>query len=66
MYTTYHEAIAKPDDVTSTIPHAVLADEIKAELQQWSVKEAAYFYDWNGYYFFLYLSNGDRIDVKLT
>lgn len=65
MYITYHQQIKKPIEVINTIPHAILCKELQDKLKEWGVVQERYNFDDNGFYWFLYLDNGDRIDTKL-
>jgi hypothetical protein len=64
-YITYHEAITKSEKAITMVPHDVLSEELQDKLVKWNVKEDRYYFHDNGFYFFLYLSNGDRVDVLL-
>ena len=65
MYITYHKHIDKSHHVTATIPHEILSDELRAAIAQRGVKQDKYYFEDNGYFFFIYLDNGDRIDCQL-
>lgn len=65
MYLTYHRQIEKPEDVVNTIPHGVLSESAKDIISVYNCKQDRYYFDDNGFYFFLYLNNGDRIDIEL-
>jgi len=65
MYITYHQQIKKTDDVKNTIPHKVLCNELKDKLKEWKVEQERYYFFDNGFYWFLYLDNGDRVDMSL-
>jgi hypothetical protein len=62
---TYHEAIQKPNNVVNTIPHDLLDDGVKNYIELVGAKQDRYHFLDNGFYWFLYLQNGDRIDIKL-
>lgn len=65
MYITYHLQIEKPSDVTNTIPHEVLNKEIQDFLKERNCIQKHYYFFDNGFYFFIYLENGNRVDVEL-
>ena len=65
MKFTYHLKIKKPSDITNSIPFSVLSKELKLFLQEHNAVQERYYFEDNGFYFFLYLSNGDRIDCQL-
>lgn len=62
---TYHRLVSKPDDVVNTIPHEVLSELLRGYIESHNVKQDKYFFEDNGFYFFIYLDNGDRIDYSL-
>ena len=62
---TYHYAIPKAEDVTSTIRHEILNEELQVFIEGRGEKQEQYFFFDNGFFWFLYLDNGNRIDVML-
>lgn len=66
MYITYHQQIKKPVEVQNTIPHEILRKELRDKLKEWKVEQERYFFNDNGFYWFIYLDNGDRIDTRLN
>lgn len=66
MHITYHKEIERPEHITATIPHEILSDALKAALAERGVKQEKYYFRDNGFYFFLYLDNGDRLDYSLS
>lgn len=62
---TYHYDVPKTDNIESTISHEVLSLELKEYLERKGVQQERYYFDDNGYYFFIYLNNGDRVDVSI-
>jgi len=66
MYITYHQQIIKPVEVQNTIPLVILCKELQDKLKEWDVIQERYFFDDNGFYWFIYLDNGDRIDTRLN
>jgi len=65
MYITYHEEIERPEGVDNNMPHMALNTDIRNYLEERGVAKRSYYTKMNGYYLFIYLFNGDRIDVKL-
>lgn len=66
MYITYHKEVEKPKDVTAFIPHICLNQDIQNFITEHKCKQIdGYYVDSNGFYFFIYLDNGDRIDCSL-
>ena len=65
MYITYHKEVAKPESLESTIPHLVLNEEIQEFLIKRGILQIEYYFHFNGHFTFIYLDNGDRIDVAL-
>lgn len=65
MYITHHKLVPKPDNVHATLPHEILSDEVRAILAKHGVRQEKYYFEDNGFYFFIYLDNGDRIDCAL-
>jgi len=66
MYITYHQQIIKLVEVQNTIPLVILCKELQDKLKEWDVIQERYFFDDNGFYWFIYLDNGDRIDTRLN
>lgn len=69
MYITYHKEVSIPEPESSaidTIPHIVLSNKIQDFIEARGVKQERYYCYENGYYFFIYLDNGDRIDCSLA
>jgi hypothetical protein len=65
MYITYHQQIIKPSKITNTIPLVILCKELQDKLKEWNVIQKRYFFFDNGFYWFLYLDNGDRVDIEI-
>lgn len=66
MYITYHKEITKPEEVTAFIPHICLHYNIQSFIEENNcAQKDGYYFDSNGFYMFIYLDNGDRIDVLL-
>jgi hypothetical protein len=66
MYITYHKEIERPNHVNNKISHDVLSTELKKFIIEKDAEQQSYFFNDNGFYFFIYLDNGDRIDVELN
>lgn len=66
MNITYHKEIAKPDGVIASIPHAILDMGIRLFIDVKGCTQHEYYINHNDWYFFIYLDNGDRIDVALN
>lgn len=67
MYITYHKELTRPKKVNSFIPHQCLNEDIQKFIKEHNCQQVdGYYVDNNGFYFFIYLDNGDRIDVKLN
>lgn len=64
MYITYHKEVTLDKDATY-FPHSCLSKEIQDFIEEKKVKASSYLVATNGYYLFIYLCNGDRIDVCL-
>lgn len=64
MIFTYHEEIP-PKGTENLISHEALSDELKEFISKHNVEQDRYLFHDNGYYFFIYLNNGDRIDCKI-
>jgi hypothetical protein len=65
MYITYHESVALKGD-ECLIPFDILREEVREWIsEQVGDVQKEYLCRTNGFYFFIHLSNGDRIDVKL-
>lgn len=64
MNITYHKEVTTKHTDLGYIPHELLHPNIKAYIETLDVKQAIYQITCNGYYFFIYLDNGDRIDVE--
>lgn len=65
MYITYHKEITMPDKVKDCfIPHEILMQEIKEYIKDKKGVQEVYNCGYNGYSFFIYLQNGDRIDCR--
>jgi hypothetical protein len=65
MYITYHVNVPRDTKkVKTSIPHNVLNSVIQSFIIDRGIKQELYFIDCNGYYTFLYLDNGDRIDIS--
>ena len=65
MKFTYHKNVPKPEEVQSTWVWEMLSEELKTFLTDKNQIQNRYFFEDNGYYVFIYLSNGDRVDVKI-
>jgi hypothetical protein len=65
MYITYHEEISIGDKEVIDFPHGCLDITIKVYLENKGISQANYKVRSNGYYLFIYLDNGDRVDVKI-
>jgi hypothetical protein len=65
MKFTYHKNVPKPDDVQSTWYWEMLSEELKSFLTDKNQVQDRYFFEDNGYYVFIYLSNGDRVDIAI-
>lgn len=63
MYITYHQSIERKEEICNQIPFSILSKEIQDKLTEWNVVQKAYYFDHNGFYSFLYLDNGDRVDI---
>jgi hypothetical protein len=64
MNITYHQQISLDKEATY-FPHSCLNKSIQDFIEERKVKEKMYLTSSNGYYLFIYLLNGDRIDVQL-
>lgn len=64
MYITYHKSIQPVGD-ESLIPHEILNEELREFIESKGLKQDHYAFHDNGMYFFIYLDNGDRVDVTL-
>ena len=64
-YITYHQSVKRPEDVQNTIPYVLLAKFIQDKLIEFNCVQKAYYFSDNGFYWFLYLDNGDRVDIQL-
>lgn len=64
MYITYHQSCDAPESHIE-MPFYTLAPEIQDKLKEWNVKQPEYKVGCNGYYLFIALDNGDRVDVHL-
>lgn len=62
MYITYHKELVVPDKAT-LIAHCALSREIQDYIREANVLQSFYHINGNGYSLFIYLNNGDRIDV---
>lgn len=65
MIITYHKEIGKTTKVVNTILHTILSNEVKAFIKEHNVEQERYYFYDNGFYWFIYLDNGDRIDIQL-
>lgn len=65
MYITYHKDISQPEGL-GLYPFACMNKELQAKLIEWDVKQTSYAIDYNAWYLFIYLKNGDRVDVSLN
>jgi hypothetical protein len=65
MYITYHQQITL-DPKAEYFPHLCLHRDIQKFIEDHKVKAKTYLVTTNGYYLFIYLTNGDRIDVELS
>lgn len=66
MDITYHKEVSKPESLESTIPHSILNEEIQGFIKdRIGIPQIDYYCDFNGHFTFIYLDNGDRIDVAL-
>lgn len=65
MYITYHEQLAKPESVISFISAKLLSQDVVEFLNERNIHQDRYYFKDNGYYVFIYLENGDRIDIQL-
>lgn len=61
---TYHKEIQLVGTNWINIPHQHLSNEIKSFIEDRNVKQDVYSVSANNWYLFIYLSNGDRIDVQ--
>lgn len=62
---TYHKEVPYKGVNEPTLPHCILDDKLKTYLENKEVKQDSYHFHDNGFYFFIYLNNGDRVDVML-
>ena len=62
MHITYHKDV-QPEGGEISINHCILNKEIQDFIKDADAIQFYYQYDCNGYYTFLYLDNGDRIDI---
>lgn len=65
VFITYHKEVEKPSDVKSLVPFGILDKHIKSYLEERDLYQEDYYIDYNAWYCFIYLENGDRIDVEL-
>ena len=65
MYITYHRNIIKPTEIKNTIPHIILNKEVQDKLKEVNAVQTEYFFLNNEFYCFLYLNNGNRLDIEL-
>lgn len=61
---TYHEGIS-PKENEIVFPHAMLDREIRDFLLEQDVYQDTYLVSSNDYFLFIYLRNGDRVDVAI-
>lgn len=67
MNITYHTNVPKKDSITSVVPHTILNEEIHKFIRELDLPFQRYYYYFNNaIYFFIYLNNGDRIDVEIN
>lgn len=64
MYITYHKSVECPEGLSS-IPHQLLCSAVQKFITENNCLQKFYKVKSNSYYFFIYLNNGDRIDVAL-
>lgn len=64
MYITYHEQILL-NKKAKHLSHVFLNEEIQDFIEERKVKQTSYEVLDNGCFLFIYLINGDRIDVAL-
>ena len=65
MYITYHLNVPLPeDDKTFDFFHSDLNEEIRDYLVNNGLMQKSYKMFASNYYLFIYLDNGDRVDVK--
>lgn len=65
MYITYHKEVSIEKELAD-FPHDCLDKEIRVFLLEMDVAQATYKVSSNGYYLFIYLNNGDRVDCRLN
>lgn len=66
MNITYHLSIELPKNkILGRIHHSCLNNEIQQLIINNNEKQDTYLIDFNGYYQFIYLKSGNRIDVQL-
>lgn len=66
MYITYHKEVSKPVGIHSnSLPHIILDKEVRELIEKYDAVQEFYYWRNNGYYFFIYLDKGDRIDIEL-
>ena len=65
MYITYHKEIALPESVTEEIAHKLLCSEVLDYLKARDIHQTNYYFHRGNVLYFLYLDNGDRIDIDL-
>jgi hypothetical protein len=65
MYITYHKDVVSPGIPVPYIPHNVLDKDIKEFILEKDVEQKSYEIRSNETHCFIYLNNGDRIDVQL-
>ena len=63
MHITYHQN-TQPKGGEISINHCILNKEIQDFIKDTNATQLSYIYDCNGYYTFIYLKNGDRIDIS--
>lgn len=64
MKITYHKDLSFSGNMFK-VPHSVLNKEIQNFINEHVASQLEYLCSSNGFYFFIYLGNGDRIDVQL-
>lgn len=64
MTITYHKDIPVDNHLTR-VPHIMLDKKIRKFIKDKNVKQDTYPVKANPYWFFIYLDNGDRIDIQV-
>jgi hypothetical protein len=65
MFITYHQEVNRKESITSRIYHECLHPRIQEYLETKGIKQPMYYINSNNWNTFLYLDNGDRVDIEI-